>query len=177
MKVNLIRYTPDAQKLVASSAKLCYSDSSVMEIEEGLTDENVENFIDKLMGLGHMSPVEHISFTFAIEGVSRTLTHQLVRHRLASYSQKSQRYVRENNYEYIIPPKIKNNPKALEIYERHMKHTIDAYNELTEILIQEEYDKLIANGIDEKKAKSMSEKAPLKMRDMYFQMQLRLKLS
>ncbi|MBS5777811.1 FAD-dependent thymidylate synthase, partial [Finegoldia magna] len=94
MKVNLIRYTPDAQKLVASSAKLCYSDSSVMEIEEGLTDENVENFIDKLMDLGHMSPVEHISFTFAIEGVSRTLTHQLVRHRLASYSQKSQRYVR-----------------------------------------------------------------------------------
>ena len=161
MKVNLIRYTPDAQKLVASSAKLCYSDSSVMEIEEGLTDENVENFIDKLMDLGHMSPVEHISFTFAIEGVSRTLTHQLVRHRLASYSQKSQRYVRANNYEYIIPPKIKNNPKALEIYERHMKHTIDAYNELTEILIQEEYDRLIESGVDEKKAKSMSEKSSI----------------
>lgn len=177
MKVNLIRYTPDAQKLVASSAKLCYSDSSVMEIEEGLTDENVENFIDKLMDLGHMSPVEHISFTFAIEGVSRTLTHQLVRHRLASYSQKSQRYVRANNYEYIIPPKIKNNPKALEIYENHMKHTIDAYNELTEILIQEEYDRLIESGVDEKKQNQCQKKAPLKMRDMFFQMQLRQKLS
>lgn len=161
MRVKLIRYTPDCERLVAASAKLCYSDSSAEEIEEELSDENVEKFIDKLMDLGHMSPVEHISFTFSIEGVSRTLTHQLVRHRLASFSQKSQRYVRANNYEYIIPPKIENNPKALEIYKNHMQQTIDAYNKLAEILIEQEYEKLLDSGMDEKKARSVAEKSSI----------------
>ena len=82
---------------------------------DGLTPEKTEAFIDKIVGMSHLSPVEHVTFTFGIEGVSRSLTHQLVRHRIASYSQKSQRYVKEGQFEYIIPTPIKSNEKAKEL--------------------------------------------------------------
>ncbi|HAE43184.1 MAG TPA: FAD-dependent thymidylate synthase, partial [Clostridiales bacterium] len=95
LRVKLVEHTPNPEKIVAAAAKLCYSDMSGDEIIEDLTQEKAESFIKMLMKLGHQSPVEHVSFTFAIEGVSRTLTHQLVRHRIASYSQRSQRYVTE----------------------------------------------------------------------------------
>ena len=116
MKVELIAYTPNPDYVVAMSAKLCYSKVGVSDIREGLDDENVEKFISHLTSIGHESPVEHISFTFAIEGISRTCTHQLVRHRIASYSQQSQRYVKLNQFEYIIPPQIENNEKAKKIF-------------------------------------------------------------
>ena len=77
-----------------------------------------------------MSPFEHASFTFAIEGVSRSLTHQLVRHRIASYSQQSQRYVKENEFDYIIPPAIKNNKNAERIFIEQMESTQKAYDDL-----------------------------------------------
>ena len=93
LNVKLLRYTPEPLKTVACAAKLCYSKTGAAEIEEGLTEEACEKFVKTLVKMGHMSPIEHISFTFAIEGVSRALTHQLVRHRLASFSQQSQRYV------------------------------------------------------------------------------------
>jgi thymidylate synthase (FAD) len=70
------------------------------------TDEKVEKFINKLTAIGHESPLEHVSFTFGIEGISRACSHQLVRHRIASYSQKSQRYIEENNFNYVVPPAI-----------------------------------------------------------------------
>ncbi|MDK2920266.1 MAG: thymidylate synthase, partial [Candidatus Petromonas sp.] len=95
LKVNLLRYTPEPEKLIASAAKLCYSSVGVSEIEEKLNEENITKFLDMLMGMGHESPVEHVSFTFGVEEVSRVLTHQLVRHRVGcSYSQQSQRYVK-----------------------------------------------------------------------------------
>ena len=86
MKVELLAYTPDADKLVAAAAKLCYAKSDIDTLLEGLTPEKTEAFLDKLMSLGHESPVEHASFTFGIEGVSRTLLAQLTRHRIASFS-------------------------------------------------------------------------------------------
>ena len=89
LRVALIQHTPDPEKLVAAAAKLCYSKAGAGEIMEDLTDDNVERFLTRLMDMGHASPIEHASFTFAIEGVSRALTHQLVRHRMASFSQKS----------------------------------------------------------------------------------------
>ena len=98
MKVRLLSHTPEPEKLVATAAKLCYSSSDVDQLMEGLTPEKVESFVDMLASIGHESPVEHASFTFAIEGISRACSHQLVRHRIASYSQKSQRYVNENGY-------------------------------------------------------------------------------
>ena len=93
MKVKLIAYTPDGAATIAKAAKLCYSPVGVEAIEEKLDEAEVARFVAMLADMGHASPMEHISFTFAIEGVSRVLTHQLVRHRLASYSQQSQRYV------------------------------------------------------------------------------------
>ena len=115
MKVSLLTYTPEPEKLVAAAARLCYSNKEVSEIMDNFTDEKIEEFINKLVNLGHESPLEHVSFTFGIEGISRACSHQLVRHRIASYSQKSQRYVKENNFYYIKPDSLKNFQANIEI--------------------------------------------------------------
>ena len=86
----LINYTPNPEKTIATAGKLCYSNSNIYKLLDSLNEDTIEQFINKLMEMGHESPLEHVTFTFAIEGVSRTLTHQLVRHRIASYSQQSQ---------------------------------------------------------------------------------------
>ena len=97
MKVSLIKYTSEPEKLIAAAARLCYSPMGAEKILEDFKEGEAEDFLGKLVELGHLSPVEHVSFTFAIEGVSRVLSHQLVRHRIGvSYSQKSQRYVKES---------------------------------------------------------------------------------
>lgn len=106
MKVKLLEYTPSAEKLIASAAKLCYSSVGIDDIQNNLDEEKTDKFLNMLMSYGHESPIEHVSFTFAIEGVSRSLTHQLVRHRIASYSQQSQRYVKLDQFEYVIPTAI-----------------------------------------------------------------------
>ena len=105
-KVTLISYTPQPEKTVASAAKLCYSPVSIEEIQEGLTEEKTAAFVDMLAEIGHESPIEHASFTFGIEGVSRSLLAQITRHRLASYSVQSQRYVKESMFEFVLPPEI-----------------------------------------------------------------------
>jgi len=144
MKVKLLRYTPEGERLISSAAKLCYSPVGVEEIEEDLTEEKVEKFLSRLVSMGHESPIEHISFTFAAEGVSRSLTHQLVRHRLASYSQQSQRYVREDQFDYIIPKEIEELDEAREIYIEKMKKDQETYDKLVQLLME--------NGRDEKQA-------------------------
>ena len=106
MKVKILAHTPEPEKLIAAAAKLCYSSSPVDEIMDGLTDEAVEKFLTKLVDMGHESPIEHVSFTFMIDGVSRALLAQITRHRLASFSVRSQRYVNENSFDYVIPPEI-----------------------------------------------------------------------
>ena len=93
MKVILLAHTPDPEKTIACAAKLCYSSSGIDSLYDSLTEEKAADFVEMLAGMGHESPIEHVSFTFGIEGISRACSHQLVRHRLASYSQKSQRYV------------------------------------------------------------------------------------
>lgn len=142
MKVELINYTPDGEMTIAQAGKLCYSPAGVDEIKEKLTEEEIERYIKMLIRLGHYSPLEHISFTFAIEGVSRTLTHQLVRHRIASYSQQSQRYVRLNNFEYIIPPEIENSLEAKKVFIEAMEDDLKAYNKLVDILFEKHYKTL-----------------------------------
>jgi len=158
LKVELLSYTPDGERLIASAAKLCYSPVGINEIQEGLTDEKVSKFLDILMDMGHESPIEHVNFTFGVEGVSRTLTHQLVRHRIASYSQQSQRYVKLDQFEYIVPPHIKNNPKANELFIKAMEQDQKYYNEITELLFKEHYDNYIAAGNSEKNARRKAEK-------------------
>ena len=104
MKVKLLAYTPDPEKLVAAAAKNCYSSTDVDCVLDGLTEEKTESFVNMLSEIGHESPIEHVSFTFAIEGVSRSLLAQITRHRIASFSVQSQRYVREKGFEYVVPP-------------------------------------------------------------------------
>lgn len=158
MKVKLIAYTPDAEKVVASAAKLCYSAVGVDEIQKNLTEENTEKFVNMLMDIGHESPIEHVSYTFVIEGISRVLTHQLVRHRLASYSQQSQRYVKLEQFEYIIPPEIKKNDIAKKIFIEAMENDQKYYNELVDVLVKEHIETFIKEGNSEKKAISLATK-------------------
>ncbi len=110
------------------------------------------------MDMGHASPIEHASFTFAIEGVSRVLTHQLVRHRMASFSQKSQRYVDEGQFNYIIPPEIKEIPGGEAIFVQGMENAQKTYDELAEKLIENHTKQLMETGMAEKKAKSIAQK-------------------
>ena len=129
MKVKLLSHTPDPERLVATAAKLCYSSSDIESLRDGLTDEKTESFIDMLASIGHESVMEHVSFTFGIEGVSRACTHQLVRHRHMSFSQKSQRYVKEKGqFDYIIPPTIERNPELKQKFEDFMKGEDTIYN-------------------------------------------------
>ena len=158
MKVKLIAYTPDGAATIAKAAKLCYSPVGVEAIEEELDEAEVARFVAMLADMGHASPMEHISFTFAIDGVSRVLTHQLVRHRLASYSQQSQRYVRLDQFEYIIPKAIEKDEAAKTRFIESMEAAHKAYEDLTEQLKAVYVKELEESGMDEKKAASAAEK-------------------
>ena len=141
MKVTMLTHTPEPEKLIAMAAKLCYSSTDVATLEQGLTDEKIKSFLDMLMSIGHESPLEHVTFTFAIEGISRSCSHQLVRHRIASYSQQSQRYVTMNNFKYVIPPNI-TECGLEEDYVAMMNDLRDKYEyiqkKLTEKLVEKE---------------------------------------
>lgn len=120
LKVKLLAHTPDADKLVAAAAKLCYSAADVDTLMDGLTADKVEAMCQKLADLGHESPIEHASYTFAVEGVSRALLAQLTRHRIASFSVQSQRYVDKADFDYIVPPSIAADPETAEMFEKCM---------------------------------------------------------
>lgn len=159
LKVELLQYTPEPEKLVSAAAKLCYSNCGVSEILENLSDDSTDRFIKMLMDLGHESPIEHVNFTFGVEGVSRALTHQLVRHRIGcSYSQQSQRYVKLSQFEYIIPPQIENIKEAKDKFVKAMEYNQKCYDELVDILYRKNYENLISQGKNEKQAKVQAEK-------------------
>ena len=158
MKVTLIAHTPEPEKVIASAAKLCYSSSDIESLMNGLTTDKIESFIKRLTNLGHQSPLEHCSFTFGVEGVSRSLTHQLVRHRIASYSQKSQRYVSEGQFEYIIPPEIENIPEAKELFIKAMECDQLIYDKIVAILKEKHFQSIREFEPNIKKAEQMAEK-------------------
>ena len=136
-KEKIIAHTPQPDKIVAQAGKLCYSAVGVDEITQKLTEEEIARYVNMLASIGHESPLEHVSFTFAIEGISRACTHQIVRHRIASYSQQSQRYVKLEQFEYIIPPAIESNPEAKRIFIETMKRDQEAYDELVDLLLED----------------------------------------
>lgn len=140
LKVELIAHTPNPEAVIASSAKLCYSPVGVCEIMEKQTDEQVEKFLKMLMSMGHESPIEHVSFTFGIEGVSRIVETQLVRHRIASYSIQSGRYVKRDNPDFVIPDMIENDHMALALFDEAMENAVYAYNQLVECLMWKQID-------------------------------------
>lgn len=147
----LINYTPNPEKTIATAGKLCYSNSNIYKLLDSLDDITVEQFINKLMEMGHESPLEHVTFTFAIEGISRTLTHQLVRHRIASYSQQSQRYVNESSFEYIVPPSIAKNQRSVSKFTNLMISINRVYNELIDAGIPKEDARYILPNATETK--------------------------
>lgn len=151
MNVNLVAYTSEAERKVAMAARLCYSPIGAAELEERLSGAQVKNLVEKIMSMGHFSTLEHASFTFAIEGVSRVLTHQLVRHRIASYSQQSQRYVKEHDFEFIVPPSVAANPAAKARFEGLMEEIRIVYGELTAMGVhQEDARYCLANATETK---------------------------
>jgi len=120
LNVVLLRHTPEPEEVVAMAAKLCYSPSGVEELKEKIEAKDQAAFVEMLASIGHLSPIEHVSFSFGIEGISRACSHQLVRHRVASYSQQSQRYVKAEQFNYVIPPSIKQDPALAKEFERCM---------------------------------------------------------
>lgn len=149
MKVKLITHTPNPEAVIASAARLCYSSSSIDDLMLKTEDkEKTKEYIDMLMSLGHESPIEHVTFTFGIEGISRSCSHQLVRHRIASYSQKSQRYVNETQFEYVTPEAIASDPVSKDVYDETMQLLQGRYDFIRAGLIQ----KYVKDGMNEKAA-------------------------
>ena len=135
MNVKLLTYTKDPEKTVAAAAKLCYSKSDIETLTDGLTDEKVSSFLDKLASLGHSSPTEMAVFTFGIEGVSRSFLAQISRHRLASMAVQSQRYLDMDNADHVVPKEIYDaGYSAVRLYEESVKNSFNNYNELKEEL-------------------------------------------
>jgi thymidylate synthase (FAD) len=161
VKVRILTHTPEPERAVAAAAKLCYAAVGVDAIFESMGDEDVKKFLDRLIELGHGSPFEHASFTFAIEGVSRVLTHQLVRHRIASYSQQSQRYVKLEQFEYIVPPSIAENPVAMAAFKSAMERDQVAYDTIVNALEAPLVEKYMLEGKSEKAARQLAEKTAI----------------
>lgn len=128
--VTLLQHTPDPERVVATAARLCYSPAGIAELSESLSQRDCARLIRSVIAMGHTSVLEHASFQFGVEGVSRALSHQLVRHRHASYSQQSQRYVRAHGFEFVTPPSIAASPDAQHTFAALMGQAQAAYDTL-----------------------------------------------
>lgn len=133
MDVTLLYHTPEPERAVATAARLCYAPVGGRELMESLTDEKIRKVLTTIMASGHFSTLEHASYTFAVEGVSRALTHQLVRHRLASYNQQSQRYVKFKEEPPIVrPASVDTNPEAARAFDEAIEACWQAYDKLVQ---------------------------------------------
>ena len=130
MLVQLLTHTPDPEAVVAAAARLCYSPSSIDQLlEKSRVDR--DDLLRKILSLGHTSVLEHANFTFGIEGISRACSHQLVRHRLASYAQQSQRYVsHKERFAAVTPPSIEQRPELQQRYQALLDEIHGVYREL-----------------------------------------------
>ena len=138
-RVELLTHTPEPLSLIYAAFRQCYHAGFVADMWPRLLNgeisrEKQAEFVASVLESGHVSPAEHVSFTFALSGVSRALTHQLVRHRIASYSQQSQRYVDASAMNYVMPPAIAALPEARERFERFMNEVGEAYRDLRDLL-------------------------------------------
>ena len=144
MRVKLLAYTQNADAICAAAGRSCYSEKSSMELVDSMKDP--QKTLGKIVGMGHHSVIEHATFTFSVEGVSRSLTHQLVRHRIASYSQQSQRYVSMDTPTYVIPKTVEADPELKKVYEDTMKDIWESYNKLVEKIPPEDARYVLPNG-------------------------------
>lgn len=137
MEVKLLSYTNNPKRVIYSAARQCYSKLSAYQIysdQEKELSEKLKKFISHLVQRGHLSPLEHVNFTYAASGLSRVCTHQLVRHRIASYSQQSQRYVSMDDFKFITPQSIKNNKEAEEKFMEVIEYLKGKYGQIRKIL-------------------------------------------
>jgi thymidylate synthase (FAD) len=138
LQVTLLEHTPDADRAVAIAGRLCYAPVSAAELKQGMSDDDVAKLVRILVRSGHHSALEHASFSFAVDGVSRACTHQLVRHRVASFNQQSQRYVNFGAADsFVVPPSITANAEARRVFLEAMDHARDAYDRLVELGLSE----------------------------------------
>ena len=133
MFVSLLTYTPDSERVVATAARLCYSAVGFQALTQAATPDDNQQMISKVLALGHHGVLEHAVFSLAAEGVSRALTHQLVRHRLASFAQQSQRYVDfDGGFDYEVPPSIAAEPELAARFDDEMRRLAALYVDLRE---------------------------------------------
>ena len=158
MLVTLIAHTNEPEKTIAAAAKLCYSDAQIATLLDGLTPEKTAAFLQRLNDVGHASPIEHASFTFGVEGVSRTFLAQITRHRIASFSVQSQRYVRLEDFRYVIPPEIEAIPTARTQFLEAMNADAAKYLELVRTLEDAHTARLMVEGLDETSARAKAAK-------------------
>ena len=137
MNVKLIGFTPNPEKLPAMAAKLTHSKTKPEDLDKS-SEKELNAILEYVMKLGHTSVIEHTCFTFAVSDVSRSLTHQLVRHRIASYAQQSQRYVNLNEPNYVVPPTIEKDKEMKKAYEETMNVIWKQYNKLLDMNIPAE---------------------------------------
>ncbi len=131
MHVELLYHTPDPERAIATAARLCYAPVGAAELMETMPDERVKSVLSTIMESGHFSTLEHASYTFAIDGVSRALTHQLVRHRLASFNQQSQRYVKfKDGVDVVVPDSVKATPETKAVFDEAIEACVSAYKKL-----------------------------------------------
>lgn len=143
MKVKLLTKTQNMLDVVYTGARTCYNAGSpidMFEDVENISEEKKLKLIKSCIESGHHSVLEHTQFTFAIEGMSKASSVQLLRHRHASFSQQSQRYCtfQEDKLNYVVPVKIKNNTEALNIFQNTMNIISKAYSDLLELGIPAE---------------------------------------
>jgi thymidylate synthase (FAD) len=128
MDVRLLFHTPEPERAIAAAARLCYAPVGAAELLETMGEGAIHRVLKTIITSGHTSALEHASYTFAIDGVSRALTHQLVRHRVASYNQQSQRYVSyAEEPEFIVPPSVARDPEALKRFKAANAAAFEAY--------------------------------------------------
>lgn len=139
MNVKIISHTNDPLKVIAAAAKTCYSKTLPDVAFENMTGVEASRFIKMLRTMGHMSPFEHVSFTFAVSGVSRSLLAQITRHRIASFSVTSQRYIDyTDNLDVTVPPLIENNSMAKFVFDTAIRESFEAYQKIHKILLFEQ---------------------------------------
>jgi len=146
VKVTLLNYTKNPDQICAAAAQSCYSEKGASELFATTTDERAKKKIKKVVGMGHLSVVEHAYFTFSVEGVSRSLTHQLVRHRVASYSQQSQRYVSMDRAQFVVPPTISRDAETSRKFSKAMDDAWKAYRQLAEVVPKEDARYVLPNA-------------------------------
>ena len=158
MKVALIRHTLSPEEVVALGARLCYSRATVDSLQQRVSRDDQSEFVSRILSMGHESVLEHASFTFGIEGVSRTLLAQITRHRIASFSVQSQRYVRLDDFRYVVPPEIEAIPEAKEAFLASMEEDAKRYLDLAHKLEEGHTARLMAEGLPEKQARAKASK-------------------